>query len=364
MEIRAAETKPPDTQPFQASKGEHPMLDIPYVIVIDGRQFRGNRLSLVMAEISGLMDPALERANRLMRLAFPFHGFSVTLDVLGVVQSVDRDKGTATVSFVEPGGAHLPQMRHILNACIAGDLVSMGDVIGVGATAPTPAARSAQVAGGIGRFGRRLLGTLGILAATVALAGLVGYLGYSRIFTKPIHAAGRVVQDGITLDAVAAGQLDYVNPQAAQGEVAFAIRAVSGELLSISMPCDCTAALQGAPVGGTVQAGDAVMTVHADDAPVIVSAEVGTEDMLNLTFADHVRVQFRDGTEINASVDPGSLRAPSGTRATTIDLIPETALPAAWAGQVVHLTAIRPLPFRLGAFDITTFERLSAYFGK
>jgi len=364
MDTRTAETKTLEALHFLPSKGEHPMLDIPFVIGIDGRQYRGVRLSLVMAEISGLMDPALERANRLMRLVFPFNGFSVTLEVLGKIQSVDRDKGSAIVSFVEPGGEHLPQMRHILNSYIANDLVALGDVIGVGATMPSPAARTASQRKTSGQFARRLLGSAAMILATLALAGLVGSLAHDRILTQHIAAAGRVEPEGLMLDAVTAGQLDYVNLNAAPGEVAFTIRSTSGELLSIAMPCDCTAALVGAVVGSTLQAGEPVLSVHDDAAAIIVTAEVAAEDMLKLAFADHAEVRFADGEVIRATVDPDSLRAASGRGTTPVRLIPETALPASRAGQLAELTLIRPFPINFGPAGDAALERLSSVLGQ
>lgn len=109
MDTNTAEIKAPSTLPNLPVQGEHPLLDIPFVVGIDGRQFKGERLSLVPTEITGLMDPALDGATRLMRFMFPFKGFSVTLEVLGQVQSLDRGNGHATVKFVDPAGEHLPQ---------------------------------------------------------------------------------------------------------------------------------------------------------------------------------------------------------------------------------------------------------------
>jgi len=366
MDTRAAETKTPDSLPFLSAKGEHAMLDLPFAIGIDGRQFRGLRLSLVMAEISGLMDPALEKAKRLMRLSFPFNGFSVTLDVLGVVTSVDRDKGTAMVSFVDPGAEHLPQMRHILNSYIAGDLVALGDVLGVGATSPSPASRAASQAGSRTGLARRLLGAGSMLAATVALAALVGTLAYNRFFTQPLATAGQVVHAGMTLDAVTSGQLDYVNLAASKGEVAFTIRSISGEMLSIAMPCDCAASLAGPEQGATVQAGEPVMAVYQGDAPSIVTADVPAADLLDLAFADHVEMRFADGQTLRATVDPASLRPRSGTETALIRFVPDVALPAERTGQLVKLTAVRGLPLGQGGEGgpMTPLERLTSIFSK
>ncbi len=348
MEPRTALDLTKEQLAFLPSKGDHPMMDIPFMVGIDGRQYRGMRLSLVMAEISGLMDPGLENATRLMRLVFPFHGFSVTLGVLGLIRHVDRDKGLASVTFVDPGGEHLPQMRHILNSYISGDLVALGGVIGVGSTLPSPATRAANAAATRRWTLPRVLGTAGMALATVLLLGTAGTLAYSRIFTQPIATPGRAGQDGMTLGAIASGQLDYVNLDASEGEVAFSIRTITGDLLSIAMPCTCTATLQGTAVGATVQSGDAVMTVSQPDAPLVVTTQVTSDELLQLAFADHVNIRFSDGETIRAQADTAGLRGQAGDALVPVRLIPDVALPSGRAGALAALTIIRPLPFRLG----------------
>lgn len=348
MEARAALELTKDQLSFLPNKGDHPMMDVPFMVGIDGRQYRGMRLSLVMAEIGGLMDPALENATRLMRMVFPFNGFSVTLGVLGLINHVDRDKGLASVTFVDPAGEHLPQMRHILNSYIAGDLVALGGVIGVAAKLPSPAARAASAKANR-KLLPRLLGSAGMVLATVALLAGAGTLAYNRIFTQSIATPGRVMQDGMTLGAIAAGQLDYVNLEASQGEVAFSIRTTSGDLLSIAMPCTCTAQLLGTSVGATVQAGDALMTVSAPDAPVIVTTQVTSDELLAMAFADHVAIRFADGSTVRARAETESVRGGAGDALVPVRLVPDVDLPPTRLGQLGELTIIRPLPFSLSS---------------
>ncbi len=340
MDTNTAETQPLASLPNLPVQGEHPMLDIPFVVGIDGRQFRGERLSLVAAEITGLMGPALDGATRLMRFMFPFKGFSVTLEVLGQVQSSNHEKGTATVNFVDPAGEHLPQLRHLINSYIAGDLVALGEVIGVAPSIPSPANRAAAMNTKRLTFSR-VLGSAGLALATLALVAAVGTLAYNRIFTVPLAAPGLAVQDGMTLTAISAGQVDYVNLAAAKGEVAFTIRATSGEMLSIAMPCDCTATALAATVGATVSAGEPMLNVHTADAPVVLTATVPAADVLTLAFADHVKVQFGDGSTINATVDPASLRAEATDAGLPVRLIPSTPLQADQLGQLAKLTIIK-----------------------
>ena len=345
MDTANIEPKLPDMIPFLPSAGDHAMLDIPFVVGIDGRQYRGERLSLVMAEVTGLMDPSLVGASRVIRLIFPFKGFSVVLDVTAEIRSIDRDHGSAVLAFTEPGGAHLPQMRHILNSYIAGDLVAVGDVISIGAALPQTGKRAVASAGKVGLTFRRLIGGVGFALATLALVAVVAGLAYTRIFTTPILAAGRVVQDGMTLTALAAGQIDYVNPDAGKGEVAFSLRTNGGEQLSVAMPCDCSAQLMGQMAGATVQAGAPIMRVAAPDAPTVVMVDVLAPEMLDLAFADHIELRFADGTRVQARFDATSLQGTPGGDVTPVRLVPDTALDPARLGQLAELTIVRRVPF-------------------
>ncbi len=53
---------------------EHPKTNIPFIAVIDGRQFSGRSLSLVSASVSGLAGPELEAKERIAVLRFDFDG--------------------------------------------------------------------------------------------------------------------------------------------------------------------------------------------------------------------------------------------------------------------------------------------------
>ena len=127
-------------------------------------------------------------------------------------------------------------------------------------------------------------GPAGLTLAALALIAAVGSLAYNRIFTQALAAPGLVVQDGMTLTATAAGQVDYVNTAAAKGEVAYTIRASSGEMLSIAMPCDCSATVLAATVGATVNAGQPMLSVHTADAPVVFETALDADHPHALTY--------------------------------------------------------------------------------
>lgn len=321
-------------------KGDHPVLSLPFTVGIDGRNHAGRGLSLVSAEISGLVDPALEGSIRLVRLIFPFNGFTVVLSLRARIQHVDPGEGRAVLVFLDPAGDHLPQLRHILNSWIAGDLVSLGETIAVSGTTATGAPRPAAAL----RRRSRLLGTLGMTVATLALFALAAGILVTRTYAVPLSLPGAVTWDSRALSAVAAGQIDYINPDAAKGEVAFALRATTGETLSIAMPCDCNAEPAGPTAGSTVLAGEPILLLKDADAALIVTAPILPEDLTRMVFADRIAIDFADGTHRTAILDSTRLiPAPDGTT-QPLRLIPDTPLPESSAGQSVRLTALKPMP--------------------
>lgn len=314
------------------------MLDIPFHVEIDGRQYRGREISLVRATISGLIDPHMQGLERLAWVVFRFQGYTVGLSIEVRVEDADAAKGAAALVFLEPMGEHLPQLRHLMNSYIAGDLVTLGNVLTVrpssgtkpkGAQAPTRRLR---------RFG----GTLLLLALTALLLGLVGTKVFQRVFTYRLATPAVVGFDGRTLAATATGQIDFLNPDAKAGEVAYAIRSNTGQALSVVMPCDCRVEVLGVEAGSTVFAGDPVLRVSRADAPLVLTGTVLPEEMLDLAQASAVALRFADGQEVTAQL--GGLGSAAPGQPVPFRLIPDQPLSEDRTGQLAEVTLRRPVP--------------------
>ena len=325
---------------------DHPILPIPFTAEIDGRQCRGEGLSLVRAHVAGLLDPALQDQERLVRLSFAFQGFTLSLGVRCRIDAIEG--GKAALVFLDPMGDHLPQLRHLLNGWIAGDLMSLGQVLSV-TTAPVKPGKSGAAVGaqGNGLAGRLIGGTL-MAGALVALVGAAMVLTYARGYTSTLPLPGRIAPEGQTLTALSAGQIDYVNPAAKSGEVAFTLRAQDGTVLSVTMPCDCTATLLGQTTGSTVQAGDAVMAVHEADAAQVVTALVPAEMLMDLARAERVTATLPDGTRLDLAV-PQALPLPASGDAAPVPvaLSPLAPLASDHSGGLARITLSQPAPLVL-----------------
>lgn len=340
--LPAASRSAPSTPPAEfAVHGEHPVIRLPFNVVINGRSFAGNGLSIVGAEATGLIDPQLHGRVQLVTLVFNFPGYAVSLPVDAAIGAGAPESGTVTLRFLEPTGPHLPQLRYILNSFVGGELLGIDGLIRT-ADKPeafrseAPALKPSATRGIMTGLRWGAFAGLGLL-----LVGFVGVKLYERLFVLPVTGLSTITLDGMDLRAISPGQLDFVNPAAAKGEVAFAIRTTSGEVLAVSMPCDCVVAPGAAQSGATVLAGDTVMTVAPREAPVVISSKVDGNGLRALASGAHAEVHLPDGSSTTATLDakelPGLLRGATDGAAIPVTLVPATALDPSVVGTPVDV---------------------------
>jgi mannuronan synthase len=325
-----------------AAGNDHPALEIPFSAMIDGRRFHGKSLSLVSAKVTGLIDPQAASQPHLLSLMFEFDGFSVTLVVQATARDRPNDLGEVDFDFTQPAGAHLPQLRHILNAWIAGDLVSLGETISVANSAPpkpTPL-HPAQTEG-------HIFYTSAIAAASIGLLALVLGLIYQQRYVQTLPDFGTVTLQGETLRAIASGQIAFLDLTAPIGQIAVAVTTTSGEVLSLTMPCDCVASSLGLRVGSTVLLGEPLLNLSAPDAQMVVMANMSPQLSFDLARGDQPELILPDGSFVSASAqqDLGA----------TVMFVPDTALPAELVGAPIKLRLIRTSGF--GGASLASFRK-------
>lgn len=315
-----------------AEGNDHAVVDLPFTALIDGRQYRGQGLSLVSAHVVGLIGAQALAVPRLVKLVFDFGSFCVTLEILARVRDAAGGKGGIDLDFIQPSGAHLPQLRHILNAYIGRDLVSLGQVIAVaGTTPPKPAKAKAAPTGRTYLQG----GALAVL--TLALVTVAGGLIYQRSSVHLLPDLGIVTLQGETLRATASGQIAFLDTAAPLGQVALAITTSNGDVLSVTMPCDCQATSLGLRVGSTVLAGEPILQLTPPNAAMVVLATIPPDLAFNLARNDRVELTLPDGSKRTAVASPS---AGLSAGQTTV-LIPATPLAPTLAGQPVRIRLIR-----------------------
>lgn len=310
-----------------AAGTEHPALELPFTAVIDGRRFHGKSLSLLSAKVTGLIDPHAAGQPQLMALMFEFDGFSVTLTVQAIARDRANDLGEVDFDFTQPAGTHLPQLRHILNAWIAGDLVALGETIGVAGAAPVrPAPQPTPQSS-------HFWNKAAIVAASFGLAAIVGALVYQQRFVQPVAGFGTAMLHGQTLRATASGQIAFLDLTARQGQVVMAISTISGDVLSLNMPCDCAANSLGLRQGATVLVGEPVLSLSSRDAQLIVMATLTPQLGFDLARGDQAELILPDGRTVAASAqqDLGA----------DVIFTPSVTLPENLAGAPIKLRLVR-----------------------
>lgn len=324
--------------PANLSAGnDQPVVQLPFIALIDGRQFLGHGLSLVAARVAGLMDPAVTGTTRIVRLIFQFDGFAVTLVVDAVVQEAVPGSGDAELVFSQPSGEHLPQLRHILNAYIAGDLVALGQTIGVAGTSSPKTAH--QVQNTTPKLSlRRFVGGMGLALLTLALIAVAGSLVYQRAFVTVVPSFGKVVSTGEVLRATTTGQIVFVNQSAGQGEVVLAIQSASGDVQSLVMPCDCNVVMHGLREGSTVLIGETVVQLVAESDQLIVAATLSSAMLFALNAADRIVLTYPDGRTSDATADAQQM---SQGEEQIVVLHPDIPLTDAQVGAPVQLRLMR-----------------------
>ncbi|MDC0738708.1 hypothetical protein N6L24_10485 [Cognatishimia sp. SS12] len=315
-----------------AFQDEHPQVRLPFSAIIDDRKVEGHSLSLTQAVVRGLLPPALEGQEELVTLRFDFDGFAVNLFAEAFVHKDGAaDDPQVRLVFSDPTGEHLAPLRYILNGSIAGDVVSVGQLLGFSGSARVPSARATPTQSPILR-----LRSLSRLAAIFALsAGLVygaASIVHQRVAYQYESRPVVVSAGGTLLRATSAGQISYLNPAAQKGEVIYAINANSGAVLATQMPCDCRATLHaGLFDGATVLTGEPLVTLAREDARVRITAEVSDAGIARMIKGDQAEIELLSG-----DVLPVSLRFETGTGGAATDgfASAEVILPPPFAQRI------------------------------
>lgn len=274
---------------------EHPLIAVPFVLRVDGQPFRGRRASLtrLICEPGGMV---VGHGPQMARLEFEFADFA--LAVTTQVVAGGAAEGGMVFHFAEPTGAHLPQLRYVLNAVVAGEVANLDGLLSytgpVEPEAPKPRSERSF------RERARSLATIAISSLTMLLAGSTVY---ERATTGHELHPVFIEPEGRQMRATAPGQLTLVDGEAAEGEVAFAITSNAGDVLAFAMPCDCRAEVAATAFeGATLLPSDLVMTVY-DAAPTLRARTLmSIEGLARAMTGDHVTIELRGGRSLPVNV--------------------------------------------------------------
>lgn len=301
---------------------EHPVLNVPFSAIFGDSKLEGTGLSLAAAyvKISGPFDPRWTNHRAPVALKFDFENFSVQVNA-NVIVAGSRGPGEMTLQFADPLGPHLPQLRHILNSYIAGDLVTLGSFLAY--TGPTkPKAAKADESTPLSL---RIRGYATAAASALAILAAVGLM-YQRATSSTEIRPVFVERDGRPMRATTAGQISYLNPQAKKGEVVFSINSNTGDVLNFQLPCDCEVSVtDGMFEGATVLPVDVILSIFNEKVGVRVNTQISIEGLTKVMDGAAAYLDLDDGRTIPVQVVSTSattVAADQGELFVPVDIVP------------------------------------------
>jgi alginate biosynthesis protein Alg44 len=328
-----------EQRPDLIEDNEHPFIQLPFSVGMDGRSYEGTAISMVGARVAGLANRHLVGLSKFAAFRFNFDGFSIAIPIEVKVTSESLETGQLTLKFCEPTGPHMPHLRYILNSWLAGDYVHMNGVI----DAPRKSASVARAPGAqrvrqAGRF-RRLLGALLVASASLVLALVAANALGKRIFIAEVAGVSIVDKSTTPLKATVGGQLAFVDRHAAMGKPAYSILASNGGSVTVAMPCDCVID-KSVENGSTVSPGETLMLLSKKDAAPIVRSNFDASDLRLLAAGAIPKIDLPSGEAVpaRAEIDRFALSAGQNAASTiAVSLLPTRPIDDALIGRPVNV---------------------------
>ncbi|MHC8390371.1 PilZ domain-containing protein [Pseudomonas sp. MDT2-39-1] len=306
------------------------------------------------------------------RLQFVIDNLGLAMDVELQVRSFDRPTGRAGCQFQNLEPQDISTLRHLITSHLAGDIVSMGEVLATLQRDNFTKARKVKDGGhGMSAFGRLRAVTFSLAIFLVGLAafGFIFKSVYGMYFVS--HAqAGLVsvpgmnitmprdgtVQSLIKADGVAAkgaplatfstsmldvlkGHLDDNQLQPAKVEELFG-KQMTGTLTS---PCDCTVAQQMVADGQYASKGDVIFQLVPRNSEANVEARFSYRQFADVRPGNTVSFQIagEDTTRTGKIVSSTSLKSADLSSDIRVLIQPDEPLDSKFAGRPVEVNSTR-----------------------
>lgn len=278
---------------------EHPILSMPFNVHMGNEVFEGQRISVTEMEVKASPSARLDQGTRgLATIQFPFEDFAITM-MADVSVAPGGGGDSVTLLFSEPTGAHLAQLRYIMNSFIAGDLVTLkGMMAYTGPTQPKAASGPAEKA----RVRDRVR-SIAVAIISLSIAFLAASVVFGRYTTAyEIHPVF-IDQAGLTMQATVAGQLTFIDKDAEVGDVAYTVASTTGDVLSFQMPRSGNVTIASEIFeGATVLPEDLILTIF-DNTPDVRLRTMMSIDGLNRALqGDPARIELNDGRVLPVEV--------------------------------------------------------------
>ncbi|WGF86408.1 HlyD family efflux transporter periplasmic adaptor subunit [Marinivivus vitaminiproducens] len=331
---------------------QHVRLKIPILVEMDGVRYQVDDWSMGGFGIESELTSRAPGEKFVARLTFPFDSFDIAMVLdCQLVYILDQPMRFGC-RFVSLNMEQVSLFRYLVDAYLSGEVISAGDVLQVRSRDNRAQARQTTVFNPFEheeKLGQRMrryagYGALGVLG--LCLVGLIAWNTRDRFLSQTV-ATGRVTATSFVLRAPQGGVTQRLTSEqrVTPGEPVAEIVAGTANSSVLISPCDCFVHEWDKPEGAYAQAGEAVTTLIAADAPLEVEAQltVGQTERLRADQSATISFIGRDETlsATIASIETqSSLARPlnaEGDDATRVVLQPSRPLAFDDLGSLVRI---------------------------
>ncbi|MGH6899520.1 MAG: PilZ domain-containing protein [Geminicoccaceae bacterium] len=278
---------------------QHVRLKIPIQIEIDGIRYQVDDWSIGGFGVESVMTSRQPGKRFPVRLIFTFEEFDMIMRLDARMVYVDHDHGRFGCAFTSMTKEHAEIVRYLVDAFLAGEVVSAGDILQVRARdnhlptriqpiyQPDLDDDSWTVRRRYGAFAA--LGVAGLALLAVIFLGLKER--YFTIATDSAVIDAPVVEirspvAGRFISALASGGRVF------EGTLLGTVQALDGTVVTLESPCDCLVLERLALSGLHYQAGADLMALVRAGQPLMVRAPLPLEQAERLELGDRAEIRL------------------------------------------------------------------------
>jgi mannuronan synthase len=279
---------------------QHVRLKIPIQVEIDGVRYQVDDWSVGGFGVESVMTSRQPGERFAVRLIFPFEEFEMIMRLDARMVYVDQDHGRFGCAFMGMTKEHSEIFRYLVDAYLAGEVVSAGDILQVRArdnTAPSrrhPVYEADLAEDSFATKLRRYGAFTGFGLVGLALLGVIFFGLKERYFT--ILANSAVIEAPVVeiRGPVAGRFISALEPgdRVFDGTLLGTIQGLDGTIVTLESPCDCLVLEQVALSGQHFQVNDKLIALIEAEQPLMVRAQLPLEQAERLEVGDRAEIRF------------------------------------------------------------------------
>ncbi len=282
---------------------QHARYQIPVNLVLAGRKYAIDNWSVSGFSIRHLPETVTFKQSNKGKLLFDFMDFESSVDIEFEVVWHNLGKSISGCRFVNFSPSRLSLLYYVINAYLAGEAVSNGDLINVlrrdnytekrsDKTKSPPAGKK------LWQRTRQILGYLALLVLIATLLLFITYTLYQRIYV--VESLSATVDAPVVV--IRAPQASYFHSLASDknssvnnGAVIAMTKLIGGGSNSIESPCDCTILALHVLDKQFIDRGEPIMTLLPSDARLYINAKVSYEYVKKISVNQPAEIRLANG---------------------------------------------------------------------